>query len=351
MMEGTHMADAIGPKGAKAPGKAKWVILAILALTAFVAVQTGWLGFGWAQLKSKLLPRDVSLLEWVPGDSSAVAIVDPHQIELKALGPEQGTARTALERMRKDIEKATDIDIVFDVDKLALTSSLVVARGRFDGEDLAKRLAEYRYVRLEHGGRAYLARAGEDAIAVIDDDILLYGDEASIKAAIDAEKNDTSLAKNDKVKDRLSKTGWNHPLLFTMQVTDERPSIRSLITGSTGPRAITLGARTAGGLDLEVNVEAATPSAAEELAKLLEEKRVDADKAMSGVLGDELAKLLSEVVKSATIKADAPASNVRVTTHVSQETLDASLKALEKSAPLGDFYKTMRLFQLLAPAP
>ena len=129
----------------------------------------------------------------------------------------------------------------------------------------------------------------------------------------------------------------------------DRRSSSAMVTGSTGPRAISFGARTKGGLSLEFDVEAASPSAAEELTKLLEEKRVDADKALSAQLGDELSKLLGEAVKSATIKTDAPASTVVITTQVSQETFDASLKALEKSTPLAEAYKTVRLFQLLAP--
>ena len=339
----------VGAGAKKGAAKAAWVVLGVLLVAAIVAAQTGWMGYGWAQLKSKLLPRDESLLEWVPADVSAVVIVDPHQVELAALGSEQGTARTALERLRKDVDKATDIDLVRDVDKLAISPSLLVARGRFDREGLEKRLAEHRYAKLEHGGKPYLARPGEDAIAVIDDDILLYGDERSIQASIDAEENETNLAKNDKFKARLSRLGWDRAVLGTVQMTDDRPSIRAMVTGSTGPRAISFAARTKGGASLEIHVEAASPSAAEELTKLLEEKRVDADKALSAQLGDELSKLLGEAVKSATIKTDAPASTVIITTQVSQETLDASLKALEKSTPLAEAYKTVRLFQLLAP--
>jgi hypothetical protein len=343
------MAGAIGAGTKKAAGKAAWIVLALLTVAAVVAVQTGWMGFGWAQLKSRFLPRDHALLEWVPGDASLVVIVDPHQVELAALGPEQGTVRTAIERVRNDIKKATDIDLARDVDKLVFTSSLLVARGRFDGDDLEKRLAEYRYVKLEHGGKPYLARAGEDAIAIIDDDVLLYGDEASIKASIDAEANDTSIVENDKVRERLGRLGWDRAVLATVQVTDERPSLRSMVTGSTGPRAISFGLRSRSGLEVEVHVEAASPSAAEELAKLIEDKRANADKALVEPLGDEVAKLLAEVVKTATITTDVAAGVVTLTTNVPQHTLDASLAALDKSAPLADAYKTLRLFQLLAP--
>jgi len=342
------MPEQSGSKRTKT-GKAKVIVVAVLALAAFVAVKTGWMGFGWAQLKSKTFPRDEALLAWVPPDTQAVAIVDPHQLDLKALGAEQGTARAALERVRKDIKSATNIDLVFDVDKLVMTPNLVIARGRFDGEKLASKLAEYRYVKGEHNSQRYLARAGEDAIAVIDDEILLYGDEPSIKAAIDARSGD-SLEKNEKFTQRLSLMGWDRPLLVTVQLSDDRPSLRSMLTGATGPRAVTVGVRTERGLDVKADIEAASPTAADELAKLLEEKRVGAAEYFGGTLGAELSPPLAEVAKGATIKTAPPTNLVKIQAHVSQETLDRSITAAGKSTSLGEFYKTLRLFQLLAPS-
>src|SRR5262245_23031089 len=295
------------PKG----GKAKLVVFGVLVLAMFIAVKTGWMGYGWAQLKSKAFPRDEALLAWVPADTQAVAIVDPHQLDLKALGPEQGTARTALERIRKDIKIATDIGLVFDVDKLALTPNLVVARGRFDADKLATKLAEYHYVKTDYNGRRYLARAGEDAIAVVDDDFLLYGDEASIKGSIDA-KTGASLQQNEKVTARLSQMGWDQPLLVTVVLSDERPSLRSMVTGATGPRGVTIGVRTTRGYDVKADVEAASPTAAAELAKLLEEKRTGAADTF-GDAGAELSPVLAEIAKGATVKSTAGSALVKVT--------------------------------------
>jgi len=227
---------------AKARSRAKWIVLGVLIAAVFLAVKLGFVGYGWAHLMAKVFPRDESLLRWFPGDTAAVLIVDPHQIELGTLGSEQSVLRTGLERMRADIDKATDIDIARDVDKLAITSTLVAARGRFDFEGLTARLGALSYEQREHAGKMYLARTGEDAITVIDG-VLLYGDEAAIKTGIDASGSDASLADNDKVTDRLSEMGWDHAVLVGMQFSD-KPSIRSMISGSNGPRAITVGMRT-----------------------------------------------------------------------------------------------------------
>lgn len=334
---------------AKARSRAKWIVLAVLALAVFLAFKLGFAGYGWGHLMAKVFPRDESLLRFFPGDTAAVLVVDPHQIELGALGSEQSVVRIGLERMRADIEKVTDIDILWDVDKLAITSSLVAARGRFDFEGLAARLGALSYDRREHAGKPYLARAGEDAITVVDG-VLLYGDEPAIKAGFDAAGSDTSLADNDKVTDRLSAMGWDHPVLVGMQFSD-KPSIRSLISGSTGPRAITIGMRTVGGLDAVAHVEAASAGAAEELGKLLAERREDAVKLLGGPAGDAVAAPLAPAIKDAKVDVDAAKGLVTVRTHVSAEALDQSVGALAKSGAADELYKSLRLFQLLAPSP
>src|SRR5262245_5799959 len=128
----------------KKSGKAIGIVLATLAIAIGAAVYMGYVGYGWAHLRAAAWPRDESLLAYVPGDTSAVVIVDPHQLDLNALGPDPSTPRTFLLRLRDDVRKATGIDLGFDVDKLVIASSLVVASGRFDGEKLAVRLAEHR---------------------------------------------------------------------------------------------------------------------------------------------------------------------------------------------------------------
>jgi hypothetical protein len=324
------------------------VFVLFLAIAGVLAVKTGWAGFGWAQLRSAVYPRNDSLLEWIPADSPAVAIIDPHQIRLKALGSETSIARTWLERVRRDVKKAAGVDLVFDVDKVAMTQGLVVMSGRFDGDKLAAKLAEYQYTKAEHADHTYLVRAGEDAVMAVGDDTLVYGDEEAIKASIDA-RSGASLAKNQVVLDRLAQIGWNHPLLGTLQLGSDRPSLRSMITGSTGPRAVSIAVRGDRGVDVFASIEAASPSAGAELAKLLDEKRASvAD--LQAMTGPELGGQLATVARDAMIKADPVTGQVAISVHVSGEALDTVIRAAEQSAPLADMYKTFRLVQLLAPS-
>lgn len=335
-----------GAAGGRKPGRAKWVVLGAIVLTAVIAAQAGFVGYGWAQLKSSVIPRDEALLGYIPGDAAGVVVIDPHQIDPKSLGGEGSAARAWLSRTRTEIQGATGIDLFFDVDKLAASPAILVLRGRFDERKLSERLTAARYAEATHKGYSYLARAGEDAVAVIDGDVLLYGDEAGIKAAIDAHRDGTSLEKNEPVLERLKGVGWGHAVLFTVRITDEKPSIRSILAGSTGPRAVTVGLTTLSGLELLASIESASPAAAEELKKLLEERRGSPD-SLAPVLGPGAALILVDVAKKATLTSQESA--LRIQMHVDPAQLDALIKATEGAVPLGDVYKTLRLYQLLVP--
>ena len=332
--------------GGRKTGRVKWMVLGVLTLGVLIAAQVGFVGFGWAHLKASAFPRDESLLGYVPGDAVGVLVVDPHQIDPKSLGGQDTAARQWLMRTRVDIQKATGIDLFFDVDKVALTPTIVVLRGRFDAHKLTERLAEAHYATADYKGQSYLVRAGEDAIAIVDGGVLLYGDEAGIKAAIDAQQGGASLEKNEQVLERLKSVGWNHPILLTLRLTDEKPSIRSILAGSTGPRAVTVGITTLSGLDLTAAIESTSPAMADELKKLLEEKRGQPD-SLAPVVGPGVAAILVDVAKKATITNQESA--LRVQMHLDPTQLDALIKATGGAAPIGEAYKALRLYQLLVP--
>jgi hypothetical protein len=334
---------------AKPAGRGKWLALGVTAFAAFLAVETGWAGFGWAHLKAAVYPNDTGLLGWVPAATGAVVIVDPHQIHLETLGAEGDTARTALDRTRDDVRRATGVDLAFDVDKLVITPSLVVARGRFDPQKLTERLTSHSYALAEHKGSVYLVRAGEDAIGVVAGSVLLYGDEASLTAAIDAHEAGTTLEKSEATTARLAQVGWNHPILTTVRITDEQPSLRAILSGATGPRAVTVGLTTPqGGLDVDAVVESASPAAAAELAKLLDEQRQKVD-GLGPIVGADVAAILADVAKKATLAADPQGSGVRAHAHLDPGQIAALGKSVRSSVPLAQWYKTLRLFQLLTP--
>ncbi|MGA2450578.1 MAG: hypothetical protein ABTD50_18070 [Polyangiaceae bacterium] len=338
-----------GGVGGKRRGRAKWVALVLFGGLVFLAVKVGWAGFAWAHIKSATVPRDDALLAWIPADTTAVAVVDPHQVSPKTLGAAQGVVRTSLERLRSDIQKATGVDLAFDVDKVAVTPSLLVMRGRFDGERITQKLAEYGYVRADYQGRHTVVRAGEDALFVSDDEVIVYGDEASIKSSADARAG-ISLANDDQIVARLAQIGWNHALIGTVRLGADRPSLRAMIAGTSGPHAVTFGLRAAKGIQIDARVEVGSATSAEEFGKLLEDKRMTAGEALRS-WGPDLAAQIAEVARTATVRVDAPSATVRLNATVSPDSVDALYKAASASPWVAETYKTYRLAQLLAPSP
>ena len=335
----------VGSSG-KTGGSAKWVTLGVITLAVVIAVQAGWAGFGWAQLKSALFPGDEGLLAYVPEDAGGVLLVDPHQIEPSALGSESGAVRQTLSRTRDDMKKATGVDLFFDVDKLALAPSVAVVRGRFDADALEKRLGEMGYKPAEHKGQRLLVRAGEDAVAIVSGSLVLYGSAESIGESLDAKESGKSLEKKEGVVERLKAVGFDHPVLFTMGLSDARPSVRDILMGSTGPRAVTVGLRTVNGLDVDAAVDSQSASSAEELRKLLDEKRGNAG-ALAPVLGGDAGAVIADTLKKAELRAQG--AQVIGHAHVNAAELDTLMRAANRLAPTGEAYKNLRLFQLLVP--
>lgn len=347
----TAASAGTGAGKAKKGGRGKLIALVGIALVVFIGVQTGLAGYGWAHLKSALFPSDAGLLEYIPESEAALVVIDPHQIDQGSLGDEQSSARVALKRVRDDVKRVAGIDLAFDVDKLILSPTVSVARGRFSQDKLEKHLAESRYVVSEHRGVRVLVREGEDAIAVTGG-VLLYGSAEGIRAAIDAEADDKSLAEDEQSVRRLKQMGWDRAVLGLVRVSDDKPSLRAILTGSTGPRAGTVGVATRPGkLDIDVIIEAASATAADELAKLLEEKRTQPNE-LQALVGSEAAQVFADLAKLTIIQADPAASAVRI--HLSldpamqQRIAGVATKALS-SAQASEAYKALRLFQLLTP--
>jgi hypothetical protein len=327
--------------------RAKWPAVGVLVAAAAVAQVTGYLGFAIGELKASVFPRDNGLLEYLPDTTRALVVIDPHRIDVMSVGGPRGQIGTNLVRIREDIKHLTGVDMYIDVDKIILSPSLVVARGRFDAARIASKLAESRYASAEYKGHTYLVRPGEDALAVLGD-VLLYGDEPAIRASLDAQAAKTSLAESDRVKDRLSAIGWGNPLIATVQLLDERPSIKQTVAGSTGPRAYSVAIRTHAGMDVDVLVEAASPGAAQETARLLDEKRKDAPPALLRTASPALVDRLGAAAKAAVIAAPPESSSVSIKVHLDQPTIDAATGGVGQLLPPGAA-RDFRLLQLLVP--
>ncbi len=339
------------PGRAAAPRRAPTVPLLffVALIVAFYASRRpGQFGFGVAHLWAQVAPRDEALLSYLPADERAFLLVSPHHLEPRAFDPE-GRPPAPFERLRADVRRVAGVDLALDIDRLALSPGLAVARGRFDRSELDERLTRAGYRAAEHRGVPRWLKDGEDAVA-LDGTALLYGDEGSVRAAIDARLEPArSLASRPDVVARLDRAGWSHALVGHFDGA-QTLSLRSALLGSTGPRGLVASLDTTkAGVELRGQVEAASPEAAGELLALLEGRRPGLRRAALG-LGGEAGAVLEKAAATATLrKGDDPAvleAHARLTTAEVGALLRAASGA---SNQLRNAYDTLRLVQLLAP--
>jgi hypothetical protein len=317
-------------------------------VAAIIAGQLGWLGWGLGHVRAQVYPTDVALLGYLPETTSAVAILNPHLTDKKSLGGEKGALFSQVERIRKDLLQVTGVDLVIDVDKLVISPGLIVARGRFNAAKIAQKLAEAHYSSLEYKGAKILIKPNEDALSVLDDGVLAYGTEAAIREALDAHEAGKTLGKREAFVGRLDRLGWSHPLVATVQLTDEKPSIKAAVAGSTGPRAYSLVADTKLGVDLHAVVESWSPSTAEETRKLVEEARQRGLPVLAQSARTDGSKRAVAILQAAKMTTDPASGDLRIDAHLTQPDLDAFVD-LATQGPVGDLAKGARLMQLLTP--
>jgi hypothetical protein len=319
--------------------KAKLVLVGALGLAGLVAYETGWLGWAWADALSHSLPKDEAILGYLPADTTAVAVIDLHLFKLASIGPAGGQLPAAIQRVREEVKKTIDLDLVTDIDKLAVTPGLVVARGRFSFKKLGDKLVELHYAPADHRGVYYFAKHNQDALAVVKDEILLWGDESALKAALDARDGGMTLDKDEAVTERLKKAGWKHALIASIRVDDDKPSLKSIVTGAKGTRAVTLAAATGAGLDIDADVETASPPAAKDMLANLDRQRQVLE-ALEPLVGKELAAALMPVGKRAVLTQQG--GDVVIHTHADPSDLDAIGQALAQPGPVHEAFDKLK---------
>jgi hypothetical protein len=322
--------------------------LVAVAVAAYASRLPGNFGFGVAHVWAQITSRDEGILSYLPSKQSAFLLVSPHHLEPKAFDAE-GRPPAPLARLRADVQHVAGIDLALDVDRLALCPSLAVARGRFDRSDLAERLVRAGYRADEYNGVPAWVKAGEDALA-LDGSTLLYGDESSVHAAIDAHRDESrSLAARPDLITRLDRAGWSHALVAYLDGS-QTTSLRSALLGSTGPRG-TVAAfdTTKSGIELHGLVEAASPEATDELLALLEGQRRNL-KTMAANVGRQAGPVLEKAVAATVLRKGGDPAILEAHARLSvEEVAVLTREAAGATAQLRGAYQALRLMQLLAP--
>ncbi|HEU4407588.1 MAG TPA: hypothetical protein VFS43_20145 [Polyangiaceae bacterium] len=314
----------------------------------YAARSSGYLGFGLAHLWAQIMPRDEAILSYLPLDERAFLLVSPHHLEPRAFDP-QGRPPAPLERLRADVRQVAGVDLALDVDRLALSPGLAVARGRFDRSGLGQRLARAGYRQDEYRGVPRWVKADEDAVA-LDDGTLLYGGEGALKAALDAHLDEgRSLASRPDIVARLDRAGWSHAFVAYVDGS-QTTSLRAALLGSTGPRGLVAALDTTqAGVELHGLVEAPSPEATDELFSLLESKRRGLERAAAG-LGGASGPLLEKAVAAAVLRKGGEPASVEAHARLGAAEVATLLReASGATERLREAYQALRLVQLLSP--
>jgi hypothetical protein len=200
---------------------------------------------------------------------------------------------------------------------------------------------------LDRGGFTYFAKRGEDAFAVLGDSVLLYGTEEGVALALDAHGSGANLGRDDATLARLKEAGWGHPLLVSMRVTDDTPSVRAIVSGTGGPRSVTIAATTTPqGLDLYGTVDLASAAAAADFAKSLG-ARTTKEK-LAELAGDDVGAALEPIAKHTTVTASG--AEVKVRAHADPAEVDAATRAAGKPGRILDWLLASKIVSLFKPS-
>jgi hypothetical protein len=176
-------------------------------------------GGGFASLSASTGPSE---LAYVPADAAVIAYADVGAIMHSDLRRQFKLAMPGQEQGQAEFERETGIDIERDIHYVvaamtpgAAQQALVVARGNFNPVQLET-------FAVEHGGTAETYRdkrlvskasghdGGSGTLAFLEPGLVAIGDTASVKRAIDAHLNASSVTANDDIMTLVSQIERGH---------------------------------------------------------------------------------------------------------------------------------------------
>jgi hypothetical protein len=236
-------------------------------------------GGGFASLSASTGPRE---LAYVPADAAVIAYADVGAIMHSDLRRQFRQAVPGQEQGQADFERETGIDIERDIHYVvaamtpgAARQALVVARGNFNPVQLET-------FAVDHGGTAETYRdkrlvsktsgpdGGSGTLAFLEPGLVAIGDTASVKRAIDARLNASSVTANDDIMALVSQVerGHNAWAVGRFDTLTSRAQLPEHVTSQMPPVTwFAAGGQINGGVSGLVRVEASDDEAADLLRR------------------------------------------------------------------------------------
>jgi hypothetical protein len=186
------------------------VFVLLLAAGAGAAYHFGYLdrlipgGLGGA----RLIPKDPKLLAYFRPDTRELLVVQLTELDFRL----SGESKTKLEQDWREFYEKTGINVRSDVDAVAGSDGLGVARGRFDWGKLGPYLQSQGYTLTELSGVPAAVKPLAVDVA-LDGNYLLAGPRAELEQAIARKQKGQGLDDSSPIVKALDDIGWRHGLV------------------------------------------------------------------------------------------------------------------------------------------
>lgn len=186
------------------------VFLVVLAVGAGAAYHFGLLErLGLSGLRVRLIPKDPGLLAYFTPDTQEFLLVN---VTAEQHVPISKQEQEAMLRNVEKLHAKTGVDTLRDVDAIAVSAQVGVARGRFDWPRISAFLQTKGCVLTEVGGLP-AALNPKDLGVVLDGHYLLAGTREGLEQALARKRQGQGLTDDSAMVKAVDAIGWKHLLV------------------------------------------------------------------------------------------------------------------------------------------
>lgn len=187
---------------------------------AYLVPVRGLSGRVLGALRTVVLPRDLELLSFFGRNSEGVVALNAPLLRL----PPHNGAHKALEELRQEVLETSGIDVVMDVDALAVAvvgrEPLFVVRGRFSWSELQRVLGSKGYKPVEDVER--MLCSGSRCVAFVRP-YLVLGSKAQVRSGLQRNNAHDGMDEDHPLVGMLDGSGWRVALLGAWQKKSASP--------------------------------------------------------------------------------------------------------------------------------
>lgn len=183
------------------------------------------------------LPKDEGLLAFFSRETDAVGVF---QLPFAQL-PENRQFKDWAEQTRGEIRHKSGVDLMFDVDTVAISESVVVARGRYRWGELREKLGAEGYELNEDGDTPILVKKQTGEALAMVRPYLVLGKIKEVQAALATQKGGDGLQRDLRMTGLLDDAGWRSAVFGAWRHTSERRGLVGNLMAAEGVRTVHAG--------------------------------------------------------------------------------------------------------------